>query len=433
MSETCHRFLICTVGGSAEPIAAAIQHWAPRRVLFLPSSDTRGWIEEKIIPLLANEGIPLDPGRFDVVELPDAQDFGACVQALRALSPRVEEWISRGEDFEVVLDFTGGTKCMSAALALQGHRWRCLFSYVGGTQRTKENVGVVISGKEQILHSQNPWDSLGYQAAEDAAMLFDRGSFDGASTLLRSALRSVGHPARKRELNALLALTEAYDFWDRFEHGHASSKLRDVAKNENDLISLLGTQAAKSLLTAIMAHRRVLDALVAEKGPTQSRIADLLANALRCAERGRYDDAVARLYRGIEAIAQCRLAVRYNVTDTSHIRAEAVPDALRSEWETRFKDGVVQLGLQDDYALLAAWNDSLSGRFHSLRLNDPKKSPLTARNQSILAHGFEPVSEKVFQHLRDSALELWSALTAVQPQSSPIELVQFPKLDHGAS
>ncbi|WP_428937269.1 hypothetical protein [Fontivita pretiosa] len=41
-----------------------------------------------------------------------------------------------------------------------------------------------------------------------------------------------------------------------------------------------------------------------------------------------------------------------------------------------------------------------------LQLDDRQRSPLTARNQSILAHGFQRASEKVFEQLWNAALQL---------------------------
>src|SRR5262245_28436204 len=135
--------LLCTVGSTHEPLVASLKHWQPARVWFLPTPETRDQVAARIVPSAAAEGLQLDAGRYDLLLLPDGQDFSRCVDKLRELTPEVERWLARGPEFAVVVDFTGGTKCMSAALALQAHRWRCQFSYVGGSERTKEGVGVV--------------------------------------------------------------------------------------------------------------------------------------------------------------------------------------------------------------------------------------------------------------------------------------------------
>jgi len=59
-----------------------------------------------------------------------------------------------------VADFTGGTKTMSVALALATVQAVGRYTYVGGTERTKDGPGMVVDGKERMLHQANPWDAL---------------------------------------------------------------------------------------------------------------------------------------------------------------------------------------------------------------------------------------------------------------------------------
>jgi acyl-coenzyme A thioesterase PaaI-like protein len=122
-------------------------------------------------------------------------------------------------------------------------------------------------------------------------------------------------------------------------------------------------------------------------------------------EEGRFDDAVARLYRALEAMAQVALKEVHGVESTEKVPLEQVPEFLRTRWAARANDGVVALGLQDDYALLSALGDSIGKQFQDAGLSETK-SPLVARNRSILAHGFERVSEAVFDKLWTSALSL---------------------------
>jgi CRISPR-associated protein (TIGR02710 family) len=297
VNDNKHTLLVCTVGGSPEPIVATLKRWNPVRIRFIPTKETREQIDCRVIPLAQSEGLALDPGRYDALELPDGQDFAACVDALRQVTPIVEEWLGRGDQYQVVVDFTGGTKCMSAALALQAHRWRCVFSYVGGSERTKEGIGVVISGKEQVLHAYNPWDALGFQAVERFVALFDQQAFVAAATAADRAMRNVSDPSRKRELNALKLLSEAYDEWDRFNHKEALSKLREMAKNKNDLQAMLGPAKSGQISARVDEHRRYLEQLTEGSSPSIAHVTDLLANARRRKAEGRIDDAVARLYR----------------------------------------------------------------------------------------------------------------------------------------
>lgn len=414
MSSTI--LLICTVGGSPEPIVKALTHWRPIKVWFVPTAQTKRCIEHdsvdrtgKTIPSILGAAraaeFPLDAGRYDIHELSDGEDLALCLTELQRLTGDVERWVKRGEDFNVVVDFTGGTKCMSAAVSLQASRWPCVFSYVGGAQRTKDGVGVVEPGHERVVHHANPWDALGYRAVEDYVVLFDRHAFLAAANVAAATMRRVSRPDRKRELASLEQLAKALDAWDRFDHATSKNLLESVNKSANDLRAVLGATRGDRVLAGAAQLVEHLGQLGEAPTPSRHHVLDLLANAKRRKNEGRFDDAVARLYRALEAIAQVALKEAHGVESTEKVPLAQVPESLRTMWAARANDGVVTLGLQDDYALLAALGDPVGAKFQDAELNGIK-SPLVARNRSILAHGFERVSESVFDRLWTAALSL---------------------------
>ncbi len=370
------------------------------------------------------EGMDLDAGRYDLFELPDGQDLASCLDHLRLLTPVVSEWAARGESFQVVVDFTGGTKCMSAAIGIQASRWPCFFSYVGGNERTKDGVGVVVSGAEKIVHQANPWDALGHQAVEDYVVLFDQHAFLAAANVAAVTMKRVSRADRKRELASLEQLAKALDAWDRFDHTTSKNLLNSVSKSANDLRSVLGATRGDRVLNGIDRLVEHLGQLEQAPPPSGHHVLDLLANAKRRKDEGRFDDAVARLYRAIEAIAQVALKNGHGVESTEKVPLEKVPESPRTTWAARASEGVVALGLQDDYALLAALGDPVGKKFQDAGLSGTK-SPLVARNRSVLAHGFERVSDAVFEKLWPSAL----SLAGVDASSLP----SFPVLAEGRS
>lgn len=411
--------LICTVGGSLEPVVAALKHWRPGRVSFVHTPQTKGDVEAKIVPMARAEGVDIDEGRYDLFELPEGQDLASCLDHLRQLSPVVAAWAGRGESFQVVVDFTGGTKYRSAALGIQASRWPCVFSYVGGYERTKDGVGVVVSGAEKIVHQANPWDALGYQAVEDSMVLFDQRAFRAAANVASVTMKRVNSPDRKRELSSLEQLAKALDAWDRFDHATSKNLLESITKSANDLRAVLGQERGDRVLAGAARLAEHLTHLEQATPPSRHHVLDLLAKAKRRKDEGRFDDAVARLYRAIEAIAQVALKDRHSLESSEKIPLERVPDPLRSSWATRATEGVVALGLQDAYVLLEALNDSVGTMFKNAELSG-MKSPLVARNRSILAHGFERVSDAVFEKLWTCAI----SLAGVGPASMP----SFPTL-----
>jgi CRISPR-associated protein (TIGR02710 family) len=117
----------------------------------------------------------------------------------------------------------------------------------------------------------------------------------------------------------------------------------------------------------------------------------LFLNAQRRREEGKYDDAVARLYRLIEMAGQAALMDRG--VDTGNVEPDRLPDSLRAEYAARRSPdtGKIVLGLQEDYRILAAFGNPLGEAFlENKRLRDL----LAARNLSILAHGRAPVGRE---------------------------------------
>ncbi len=411
--------LISTVGGTPEPIVQSLLHWQPARVLFLATDKTRPVADAAVRSCKEQGGIAIPPGAQEVYPIRDEEDFCACVREMRdSLDAEVARWFARGRDYPVVVDFTGGTKCMSAALALVARRWKCRFSYVGGTSRTKQGVGIVETGTERVQHSANPWDALGYQVVEDAVSVFNHGGYAAAAALLDAAVRNADKPEVKRELSTLKALIDAYAAWDRFDHKKAHQHFDDAIKNRNDLEAIF-PHAPRALWARLERRRDHVAQLASQIEPAAAWVEDLLHNARRRASEKRYDDAVARLYRVLEALAQVRLREQHNLPGTAAVPLDRIPEPLRTRWASRADNGAVALGLQDDYALLDALGDPLGQAFISAGLADRGKSPLVARNQSILAHGFQPVAEKVYKALHDHVTELVRQVVPDFPIAEP--------------
>lgn len=417
--------LICTVGGSPEPLVKSIlSEPRPDKVVFVCSRDTRRNVDDEILPKAAASGLTLGPAQHSVIELSDPQDLAACVREMeRQVTPHVRDW--RAHDPQVctvTVDPTGGTKVMSIALALVARRWDCTFRYIGGKDRQPgpTGPGAVQTGAEVVLHSHNPLDFLGYQVVEEALTLCSANDYAAACRLLDKGARAARDPGVSRALRTLAQLTGAFAAWDRFAHGKAMPALADAEKNRADLDSYLAPETCLLLERRFPDWRQRLEILAAG-GPSSELVEDLLANAARRRQEGRYDDAVARLYRAVEAMAQWRLASAHDIPDTGKVPAERLPESLRSTVRVG-EDGTVELGLQKAYELLEALGDPLGRRFRELGLHD-EKSPLAERNLSILAHGWKPVTEAGCE-------ALWKKTTALAAELGISEagLFRFPEL-----
>ena len=416
-----HILLIATVGGAPELLSASIMRWKPKKVVFVSSDDALYEIDE-IAPKLAENGYELDVGRYEPLLLSDPQSLGQCVLDMRkGLERRTHQWCERGEEFGCVVDFTGGTKCMSAALVLVARPWtNSRLSYVEGDQRDRNDVGTGASGQEQVVHEENPWDSLGYQVIEDSKEAFDRHSFREGAQQLRDALKRVSVvDSRKSELNALATFMEAYDLWRNSEYKKALDKFRICKKNLNDLAEALHPIRPAELRTYISYAQDHLTQLKDSAGnPTKELIVDLIADAMRRQGEGRHVDAVARLYRAVEAIAQLRLWEEFEIR-TSSVPIEHLPQPMRERMQARAENGKLKIALQEAFEMLKHLGDPKGAQFAELGWNE-KGSPLQIRNESIAGHGFTPVSAETTDKLLEGVLLL--------ADYSHEDIFEFPKL-----
>jgi CRISPR-associated protein (TIGR02710 family) len=241
---------------------------------------------------------------FQTVEVPDAQDLTGCISTLeRHMTNEVSQWREENQDGKIVVDVTGGTKCMSAAIALVTRRWQCTFRYVGGERRTKEGLGVVEDSHERIFEYSKPLDALGFVAVEDALIFCSKANYSGAAEVLSSAaFRSESEPVQK-SLKRFAQLCEALAAWDRFDFKCAQDSLQHLERRESELQAVLAQHCVSKILQSLQAWRIRLSAL-RQGSATQEILEELLANAERRVREGRFDDAVARFYRALEAMGQ---------------------------------------------------------------------------------------------------------------------------------
>ena len=393
--------LLATVGGSIEPVHKTISYWRPARIILISSRTSQAKAQE----IIENSGLRKHETR--IIQLESENDLAGSVRTMRELGTEVATWLDHGENYKVVVDITGGTKQMSAALALHAHRWDCTFSYIGGLDRDKEGLGIVRSGREKAFFATNPWVDLNLQAIEDYCSLFNRGDFTSALDLAEKSRRRGRDQAR--EFNALASLAKSYSGWELFQHGGAANSLSKIIKDDwNNLRALVNTNS-NDLDTVLKSHLEKLNGITGKEDRHGKLIDDLLANANRRLVEGRFDDAMARIYRALEGMAQHALENRYGIPDTGRVQVSGVPEKLRDKW---ISEGLAEntenfkpLGLQKAYELLSCLGDTLGEKFEKLGLLG-QKTELSARNMSILAHGWDPVNEEQVKNLFKKALEL---------------------------
>jgi len=379
MTET---ILVCTVGGSHQPIVTAINTLRPERVVFIctgadPATGKAGSLKQvegkglviKAAPQDDKPTLPnipaqcgLPDGSWEVAEV-SADDLDAAYSVIHQALDGAKR---RGR---LVADYTGGTKTMTAALVLAaldvgdvelqtvtGAR-ADLVKVSNGTQTP---VPATIE-RIRFRHDMRPPLAAWRRYAWDQA---DRELTD-LGPPRNGALRARWQRARD--------VSRAFAAWDRFDH---------VAALEG--LNLYAGPVARALPDHFQALKRLADG--GDAASAGLRLWDLWLNAQRRAKDGRYDDAVARVYRLIEWTAQWQLGAKHG-WETGNLPREIAETAGIAP----NRDGHYQAGLFAAWQLAAAHcGDRLSAFLEAERL--AMLDNLRRRNDSILAHGTVPVS-----------------------------------------
>lgn len=389
------RAMIISVGGTSAPIIKSITKYRPEFVSFFASQDTYDYVLEiKKGVQEANHSI-----KNEITLADDVNDLYHCFGKAEEAVKRV---LSKGyRSDEVVVDYTGGTKNMSVALSLSAITHGFSFSYVGGTERTKDGVGIVVDGKEKVCKSVNPWDFLAIDERKKISLLFNTNQFKAAKELADEVLqRSTRYKTVFRKLGFLI---DGYNSWDLFRHGDAKGKFERARIEE---LLEVDDESLKSFAKATLQLKPFYESLAQiQKQPDRLFILDIFSNAERRFDEGKTDDAIVRLYRIIEMLAQERL-LKYGI-DTSNVSEEKIPQQVRGEFINRYKDkkqGKIKISQNAAFELLDALGDDLGKEFNK-RLEQFRQIQ-SQRNNSYLVHGFACAQENTYLRFKEFILDL---------------------------
>ena len=360
----------------AEAIIKSIKHHNPDKTFFLVTQESEKTTIPKILPKLKNI-------QHELIRIDNPNNVQTIYENLRC---KVEE-IRKNHD-QLIIDYTSGTKAMTAALTILATIFEAEeLSYITG----KRKAGIVQPGTEQIVPI-HPYFILAEQKIKTALKFFNTNQYSTTIKILTEIKRTVKDPEITNRIHPILQLAKAYEQWDKFHHEKAFKIIQKLK------ISKLSGN--KQFLGQLLSMNKQ------GKEPEPYYIADLINNAERRAEEAKFDDAVARLYRTIELIAQYELKRKYKI-ETSNAKREQIPKKLLKEWGITPNTQKIKLPLQRDYELLAAKDNPLGIKF----IQDKKlKDLLSKRNKSILAHNLKPVDRKTYQELRRKTEE-YASLT----------------------
>jgi len=416
--ESPVKALLIAFSDDAPAAVYTINRLKPELLCFFVPESAKALVETAVQPHIAQM-----PRRWDWVVTPDAHRFMASYQALsRSLPDMLRTWeVQVGE---LVLDLTGATPAMAAAMALAGiaSTSRVISLGLAGTVSPAEGEAVTVDGRERVWLQGNPWDEAAALSRREGCDLFNRGAFGPAASLFHQ-IESRVSGGQKPLYRALADLAEGYGLWERFQYRQAWDKLKTAVKALEMASVWGGPPGLKSVLPAIKQNAGFLEKLVLDPQEVKEAVAlDLLAHARRRAETDHdFEHAIATLLRALEAFAQQRLFKQHRIK-TWDVRPEQLPEALRETCRTCYLDdvdGKYKLPLYSQYRALAGLGDQMGQAY--LAQWAKMKPLLDAANQAVLGHGFEPVKAERFQQLHEIVVKL----TGVSETSLP----RFPVLN----
>ncbi len=373
----------------AKKLYSTINKIYPDYVVFFASDKSKrtvAYIED----LFTQEGDEFIPEEdYQIVPMEAIDDFNSCFEIFESKIWEFE-YSNDDEEYKIIMDYTSGTKTMSASMACCGLFYSKDLISVGGDR----SLGEVSAGTE-LINYQNLYKIYDKFALMRTRYNFNAHRFIACVDILNYIIDLNIHK------DSFLNLCKAYHAWDNMDFEKAYDYLMKVDLNQNEFIEVKKgiTQNLKALGTIVHSRSKNLKYCYV--------LASLINNSIGKAEEHRYDDAIARLYRAFELTAQIRLhshGIKSSDVDTSVLLENNVSKEFVDGLEKTREDGKIRIGLVKDFLLLNELNDDL-GKYYIE--NEKKiKSMTLKRNNSILAHGLESKSEEDFNEFLEVVVDM---------------------------
>ena len=393
----------------AQKLYYTINKIRPDKVIFFASDKSKGTVEY-IEELFQKDNDEFIVGEdYQIVIINAIDDLNTCFEAYES-----KIWELDYEDdnnYDIIMDYTSGTKTMSAAMASCGMFYSKDLISVGGDRSTGE-----VSRGTEIINYQNI-----YKIYDKFALMRTRNNFN--ANRFRACIDILNYIV---DLNihkeSLMHLCKSYYAWDNMDFEEAYNHLRKVNLNQVEFMEVKND---------IKFNLKALGNIINSKSVNLKNcyiLASLINNSIRRSEEFKYDDAIARLYRSFELIAQIELT-KYNIKssdiDVSVLKQNNVSDEFIMDLEKTREDGKIRIGLEKDFLLLNELGNDLGKHYVD---NESKIKNLTRkRNNSILAHGLDSLTQNDFDEFLDIVLNLSYSLD--KDMKKFIKQTKFAKFD----
>lgn len=373
----------------ANKLYSTINKIHPNYVIFFASEQSRETIKyiEEIFER-DNDEFKINED-YEIAAIEAIDDFNMCFETFERKIWKFD-FGKNNSKYHIIMDYTSGTKTMSAAMACCGMFYSKDLISVSGDRSTGE-----VSAGTEILNYQNLYKIYDKFSLMRTRYNFNANRFRACIDILNYIVDLNIH--KKSFLN----LCKAYYSWDNMEFEEAYEYLRNVDSTQIEFVEITDD---------IKFNLKALGAIVNSRSENLKNcyiLASIINNAVRKAEEYKYDDAIARLYRSFELIAQIELT-KYDLEssniDISILKQNNVSEEFIHDLENNLEDGKIRIGLVKDFLLLNELGNDL-GKYYVE--NESKIKDLTRkRNYSILAHGLESQSKEDFDKFLEVVLDL---------------------------
>ena len=385
----------------AHGIAFAIKETTPDKIIFLvtkESTETLDYVEKYLEDDKENK---LRFIRSEKIELTTFSNINTLVKEISDIFEKIKH-------HKIVVIPTFGTKAMSIGLSIAGVLYNAEIYSIEG-DRGEDNL--VIPGTER-LEQQNLWWIKNVFLLEKAKASFNAGRFGLAMEYLNQITKTKEF---KEIVSNMETIIQSYEEWDRFNHKKAYEKMRELPKDKIELYRL--NKNFKFLETLYSLSRKVENIEdESQIRETKSKIFihlifDLYSNAIRRFKEGKYDDCMARFYRIIEFIGQYILWRDYNIVVSEafgelsevsiwydlKIKSNIEDKISFEEFEKKYfnEEGKLKIGLNQCYSLLEDLGVKIIDDENQF------KKILYQRNNSILAHGSQPIKKESCEEAKE--------------------------------
>lgn len=372
----------------AQKLYSTIIKICPNHVIFFASEKSKETIKY-IEALFKKDNDEFIMGEdYQIVSIEAIDDFNTCFETFESKIWKFDTDITK--EYQIIMDYTSGTKTMSAAMACCGMFYNKDLISISGDR----SMGEVSAGTE-IINYQNL-----YKIYDKFLLMRVRNNFNANRFMpCIDSLDNIVDLSIHKE--SLLNLCKSYYSWDNVDFENAYKYLIKVDFNHREFIEL----KAK-----LKKNLNALGIIVNSKSVNLKNcyiLASLINNSKRKAAEYKYDDAIARLYRSFELIAQIKLA-KYNLKssdiDIKILLEKNISEDFINYLEKMREDGKIRIGLTADFLLLNELGDEL-GKYYMEHEN--KIKDLTQkRNNSILAHGLESQSKEDFDNFLNIVVDM---------------------------